>query len=1178
MERFTHLHLHTEYSLLDGACRIADIPAYVKSLGQTAVAITDHGSMYGVIDFYKACKKAGIKPIIGCEVYVAPRSRLDKVNRVDNSGYHLVLLCKNEVGYNNLLKLVSTAYIDGFYVKPRVDIDLLRENHEGLICLSACLAGQVARRLTAGQYEEAKAAAIVYRDIFGAEDYYIELQNHGIAEQQAILPQLAKIARDIGVKTVATNDAHYIRREDSETQRVLVAIQTNKTLDDDSDLEFPTPEFYIKSEAEMNAALPGYSDAIENTALVAEKCNLEIKMGEIKLPEFKMKGVTDNVAYFKRRCEEGMRHLYGENPTGEVVSRLKYETDIIVSMGFVDYFLIVSDFISYAKSKDIPVGPGRGSGAGSLAAYCLGITGIDPIKYNLLFERFLNPERVSMPDLDIDFCYVRRQEVIDYVVDRYGADHVAQIITFGTMAARAAVRDVGRAMGISYQAVDKVAKMIPFEIGMTIEKALDKNPQLKEAYKEDSSTKKLIDTARAIEGMPRHASIHAAGVVITPKPVYSYVPLQKNDEAVVTQYPMGTLEELGLLKIDFLALRNLTVISDAEKMIRAFMPDFDIEQISLSDPEVYEMLSSGMTDGVFQFESAGMRQVLQRLKPEHMEDLIAVISLYRPGPMESIPTYIKNRHNPDLVKYKHPSLEKILKVTYGCIVYQEQVMQICRELGGFSYGRADLVRRAMSKKKHDVMQKERDSFIHGIIREDGSYELDGAVKRGVPERTANLIFDEMAAFASYAFNKSHAAAYALVAYQTAYLKHYHPGEYMAALLTSVYGNTYKTVGYIGESERLGIKVMPPDIRVSNENFTYSGGDIRFGLLGVKNIGRGFIKNLLEERRKAPFKSFFDFCERMSGGDMNKRTIESLIKCGALDCFGHTRRELMMSFESILDKIDRDRKSNLSGQFSFFGGENSSVGEYEIPPHNEYEPNVKLRMEKEMTGLYLSGHPLAAYRDIARANRLTEIGEILEIQTKPESKLVDGGRIKLIAMVTGRKIKATRNDSTMAFITLEDMTGAVEMLVFPAVLTQFSQKLEEDSIIVITARISAREDEEPKLVCENIEPPEVLSKEAVLKPLPDAPKPSPKANKTERHGLYIKVSGRESEDFKRAERVLKIFEGQTPVYVYFEDTSKLACAPKSLWVDLNEPMIFELKNILGEQRVAVVEPTSNRRKA
>ena len=824
MERFVHLHVHSEYSLLDGACRIERLAEKVKALGQPAVAITDHGVMYGAIEFYHAAKKAGVKPIIGCEVYVAPRTRFDKQHRVDSSPYHMVLLCENEEGYQNLIKLVSAAYIEGFYNKPRVDNELLRQHHRGLICLSACLAGRIPRMLSAGDYAAAEQAVREYVDIFGKDNFFIELQNHGIEEQKRILPQLIKLARENEVGLVATNDAHYINREDSSNQSILVCIQTGRTVNDPSDLEFQTDQFYIKSLEEMRQAIPDVDEAFENTVRIAERCNLEFEFGKTKLPYFAAPNGEDNLAYFRRMSYEGMHRLYGEDPAPSVIERLEYELGVIAQMGYVDYYLIVHDFIAYAKSRGIPVGPGRGSGAGSLAAYCIGITGIDPIRYNLLFERFLNPERVSMPDFDIDFCYVRRQEVIDYVVQKYGSDHVAQIITFGTMAARAAVRDVGRALALGYQNVDAVAKMIPNELGMTIDKALSAVPELKKSYESDENIRQLIDVSRALEGMPRHASTHAAGVVITREPADTYVPLQKNDDAIVTQYPMTTLEELGLLKMDFLGLRNLTVIHDAEEMIRRTVPGFDMESIPMDDAATFKMLGEGHAFGVFQFESAGMRNVITQLGPESIEDLIAVISLYRPGPMESIPRYIRNRHNPRLVTYKTPELRPILEVTYGCIVYQEQVMQICRQLAGYSYGRADLVRRAMAKKKHDVMEKERESF------------LDGAEQNGIDRKIANEIFDEMSSFASYAFNKSHAAAYAELAYRTAYLKCHYPREYMAALLTSVLDNTAKLTEYIGECRRLGIEVLPPSVFESQAGFSVSGTKIRFGLAAIKNIG------------------------------------------------------------------------------------------------------------------------------------------------------------------------------------------------------------------------------------------------------------------------------------------------------------------------------------------------------
>ena len=837
MSNFVHLHVHSEYSLLDGACRIKDMIKRAKKLNQSAIAITDHGSMYGVMEFYKTAKSEGVKPIIGCEVYVAKRSRFDKVREYDSEIYHLVLLCKNNIGYQNLIKMVSKSFIEGFYNKPRIDEDLLRQHSEGLMALSACLAGAIPRALNRNDYEAAKEIALNYQDIFGKNNFYIELQNHGIAEEIRILPMLSRLSKETGIPMVATNDCHYITQEDSRMHEVLLCIQTNHTIEDDDKMDFGTDQVYIKSEKEMRALFDNFEGAIENTAKIAEMCNVEFEFGKTKLPHFDVPNNQDHYEYFKEQCYNGLYKNYGKNPAKTLVDRLEYELSTIKKMGYVDYYLIVHDFVRYAKSVDIAVGPGRGSGAGSLAAYCIGITGIDPIKYNLLFERFLNPERVSMPDFDIDFCYVRRQEVIDYVIRKYGADHVAQIITFGTMAARGAIRDVGRALAIPYAEVDSVAKLIPIVLGMTIEKAMSNSVDLKKKYEENPKLKELIDMAKKLEGMPRHASTHAAGVVITEKPVSEYVPLAKNDEAIVTQFTMTTLEELGLLKMDFLGLRTLTVIKDTEKMINKVEPDFKIENIDLYDNEVFTMMSKGLTQGVFQYESVGMKNVLMQLKPDSIEDLIAVISLYRPGPMSSIPQYIENRHHPEKIKYKHPLLSDILDVTYGCIVYQEQVMQIFRKLAGFSLGRADIVRRAMSKKKKDVMEREHQIFIHGLVDASGKVEVDGCIRRGISEEVASSIYSEMESFASYAFNKSHAAAYAVISYQTAYLKCKYPKEYMASLITSVLDNINKVVEYIEECKNLKIEVLPPSINESEDIFTVSGNDIRFGLLAIKSLGR-----------------------------------------------------------------------------------------------------------------------------------------------------------------------------------------------------------------------------------------------------------------------------------------------------------------------------------------------------
>ena len=1142
MERFVHLHVHSEYSLLDGACRIERLVEKVKALGQPAVAITDHGVMYGAIEFYHAAKKAGVKPIIGCEVYVAPRTRFDKQHRVDSSPYHMVLLCENEEGYQNLIKLVSAAYIEGFYNKPRVDNELLRQHHRGLICLSACLAGRIPRMLSAGDYAAAEQAVREYVDIFGKDNFFIELQNHGIEEQKRILPQLIKLARENEVGLVATNDAHYINREDSSNQSILVCIQTGRTVNDPSDLEFQTDQFYIKSLEEMRQAIPDVDEAFENTVRIAERCNLEFEFGKTKLPYFAAPNGEDNLAYFRRMSYEGMHRLYGEDPVPSVIERLEYELGVIAQMGYVDYYLIVHDFIAYAKSRGIPVGPGRGSGAGSLAAYCIGITGIDPIRYNLLFERFLNPERVSMPDFDIDFCYVRRQEVIDYVVQKYGSDHVAQIITFGTMAARAAVRDVGRALALGYQNVDAVAKMIPNELGMTIDKALSAVPELKKSYESDENIRQLIDVSRALEGMPRHASTHAAGVVITREPADTYVPLQKNDDAIVTQYPMTTLEELGLLKMDFLGLRNLTVIHDAEEMIRRTVPGFDMESIPMDDAATFKMLGEGHAFGVFQFESAGMRNVITQLGPESIEDLIAVISLYRPGPMESIPRYIRNRHNPRLVTYKTPELRPILEVTYGCIVYQEQVMQICRQLAGYSYGRADLVRRAMAKKKHDAMEKERESF------------LDGAEQNGIDRKIANEIFDEMSSFASYAFNKSHAAAYAVLAYRTAYLKCHYPREYMAALLTSVLDNTAKLTEYIGECRRLGIEVLPPSVFESQAGFSVSGTKIRFGLAAIKNIGDAVIRHLIQERERRPFSDLVDFCTRMRQGELNKRVMEGLIKSGALDEFGFHRRQLLLGYEALLESVNRENRQNLSGQINLFdlSEEPVSVGKI-LPEVDEFDLFQILQQEKESTGVYLTGHPLSRYQNFIKRRKLPEISFFSD----EEEHHLDNQGVTLVALVAAKKLKITKQNETMAFITLEDMTGSMEMLVFPKVLALYSSLLRGGEAVVVTGRLSTREDEEPKIICEKVTRPEELFS------------PEEAAGRSasgKRTGLFLLCPGMEEPATVKARELLAAFPGKTPVYFRFRDSGKMLLAPKELWADVSEPVLRKLRSVLGEDCV------------
>jgi DNA polymerase-3 subunit alpha len=1160
MPEFVHLHLHSEYSLLDGACRIGDIVATAKKMGQKAVAVTDHGVMYGAIDFYNEAKKQGVKPIIGCEVYTAARTRHDRLYHPDSEHGHLVLLCKNNEGYQNLIKLVSQAWIDGFYGKPRVDFELLTKYHAGLIASSACLSGEIPRRLIANDYEGAKNKALSYLELFGEGNYYLELQDHGLPQQKSVNPLIVKLSRETGIPLIATNDAHYIAKNDANIQRVLLCIQMNKTVDDPSGIGFSTEEFYMKSGDEMARLFPEYPQALENTVEIAQRCNVDFTFGKTILPHFEVPNVkkqdsSSHYEYFRTMCFKGLASHYGDNPDKSILERLEYELDTINNMGYVDYYLIVQDFIRYAKSVSIPVGPGRGSGAGSIAAYCVGITGVDPMKYNLLFERFLNPERISMPDFDIDFCYVRRQEVIDYVVRKYGSDHVSQIITFGTMAARAAIRDVGRALNVPYAEVDRVAKLVPSELGMTIDHAISTSGDFKAVYDSDERLKNLIDTARGLEGMPRHASMHAAGVVITRDSVDSYVPLQKNDNSIVTQYTMNNLEELGLLKMDFLGLRNLTVIRYAEEMIKEkYDPDFSIENIPLDDRDIYQMLSDGVTSGVFQFESSGMKQVLVNLKPESIEDLIAVISLYRPGPMDSIPKYIENRHHPERITYKHPLLKDILDVTYGCIVYQEQVMQIVRKLAGYSYGRADLVRRAMSKKKAGVMEKERENFIHGIEREDGSFECVGAVRNGVDEKVANAIFDEMAGFAAYAFNKSHAAAYAIVAYQTAYLKCHYTKEYLAALLTSILDNADKVSEYIGECQRLQIKILPPDVNGSGEGFTVSGDYIRFGLLAIKNLGRGFIKGLLEERKKGGnFVSFRNFCTRMVGLDMNKRSLESLIKCGSFDSFGYKRRQLLLACSGIVSQLEDQAKNNISGQVSLFGG-GGAVESDEIEDADEFPQNELLNQEKEVIGFYLTGHPLAAYGDFIKNSGMPQIREVLN---GGDGRFKDGAAVSVTGIIAAKQLKTTKTDSTMAFITLDDGSGAIEALVFPRILEKYKEFVETDEVVAVSGRISVREEEAPKILCDQ------FSKPGAQRPREE------KKNKDEsKSGLYLSVPSITSEEYKKACYVAAVFDGEFPPYVYCRDNKKLMRAPREMWVSMNRVLETELKSVLGEENVFV----------
>lgn len=1160
---FAHLHVHTEYSLLDGACRMERLLDAAKEMGQTAVAITDHGCMYGVVEFYKAAKKRGIQPILGCEVYVARRTRFDKVHELDGENRHLVLLCENETGYHNLLALVSKAWVEGFYSKPRVDLDLLREHHEGLIALSACLAGEIPRALTRGDYEGAREAALRYEGIFGRGNFYLELQDHGMAEQKRINPQLIRLSRETGIPLVATNDCHYIAPEDSRMHRVLLCIQTGRTIEDENAMEFGSEEFYFKSEEEMRALFPDVPEAADNTVKIAQRCQVELEFGKTKLPAFFTPDGSDNLEFFRRLCQEGLARRYGENPPQEYRDRLEYEIRVISQMGYVNYYLIVWDFIRYARSVGIPVGPGRGSGAGSLAAYCVGITNVDPMRYDLLFERFLNPERVSMPDFDIDFSDERRDEIIGYVVDKYGADHVAQIVTFGTMAARGALRDVGRALNIPYNKVDQVAKLVPLSLGMTLDTAMKQSKELREKVEADPQVKELWDMARKVEGMPRHASTHAAGVVITDKPVMDYVPLSKNDDAVVTQYTMTAIEELGLLKMDFLGLRNLSVIDHAEKLVRRREAGFSIEAAPEDDGAVFHMLSEGHSEGVFQLESPGMKRLLVQAQPACVEDLIAIISLYRPGPMQFIPQYLESRKNPESVHYRHPLLRPILEPTGGCIIYQEQVMQIFRDLAGYSLGRADIVRRAMAKKKHDVLEREREVFLHGQQREDGTWEVDGCLRRGVDQQTALELFKEIESFASYAFNKPHAAGYAVVAYQTAYLKCHYPCEYMAALLSSVLGQTGKVAEYIEECGRLGISVLPPHVNYSDMGFTVVGKSIRFGLLAVKNLGRNVIARMVEERRGGgEFTSFYNFCKRMAGRDLNRRAIESLVKCGALDGLGNNRREMLLAVERVLDSLEADKRRNVEGQMGFFDAPGSAQGgEPPLEKTEDFSAADKLNMEKEVTGMYLSGHPMAAYAGLYQEGGYARMDEILQSAGERETgRYQDGQWVTLLGMVVGVRKKATKNNAQMAFATLEDMYGAITALVFPKVLEQYGSLLYEGAVVEVQGKLSFTEDKAPELVCQSLgKPADPVSVKAP-------------AGKPVRPGLYLRLSSQQDPRYDKAMRYIAVFDGgATDLYLTFQDTGKLLRAPAKFRVEINRPLLRALKELLGAENVAYYGP-------
>lgn len=1119
---FTHLHLHTEYSLLDGACRIEKLMQSVKEKGMDSVAITDHGVMYGVVNFYNAAKKYGIKPIIGCEVYIAVRTRFDKIHEFDSASSHLVLLCKNETGYKNLCKLVSRSFTEGFYYKPRIDRNLLEEYSEGLIALSACLQGELSRYIRSGMTDKALDTAKWYKSVF-ENDYYIEVQDHNLPEQKRVNIELEKIAKELNIKIVATNDAHYVDQKDANMQKYLLLVGQNKTVDSTDALLFPNDEFYVKTEEEMSKLFP--AEYIENTMEVAKKCNFEFDFNNLKLPAFEIDGCNNHFEYLKEKALDGLVKKI-KSPNESYYTRLNYELQVIDEMGFVDYFLIVADFVNYAKQNDIPVGPGRGSGAASLCAYCIGITDVDPLKYNLLFERFLNPERVSMPDFDIDFCYIRRPEVIKYVISKYGADHVAQIITFGTLAAKAAVKDIGRAMAIPYSSVDAVSKLIPNDLHQTIDNALEQSEQLREIYNKDPKIHELIDLAREVEGMPRHASTHAAGVVITDKPVDNYVPLALNDDSTVTQYTMTELEQIGLLKMDFLGLRNLTVIDDTVKMIKNFQPDFDIEKIPEDDKEVFKMLSKGNSEGVFQFESAGMRKTMSQLKPSNIEDLIALLSLYRPGPVKSIPKYIENKHNPEKITYATPLLEPILKVTYGCIVYQEQVMQIFRSLAGYTLGKADIIRRAMAKKKHDVLQKEKVNFI------------DGCIKNGIDKQIASDLFAEISAFSSYAFNKAHATAYSIVSYRTAYLKCHYPSQYMAALITSVLDRASKVQEYFEECKRLSISVLPPDINKSSYDFSEESGNIRYGLLAIKGVGRVLVNNLIFERNEnGDFKNIYDFCKRCSGRDLNRRSVEALIKAGCFDSLQCNRREMLESLDNILSNIQHKRNTNIDGQIDFF---DSSSTEITIKKFDEFDKKTLQKQEKEVIGFYLSGNPLEEYKSIVLNNRFDNIADILS----DDLKYSENRQVKILINFESIKKKTTKNNDIMAFAEIADVTSVCEMIIFPKTFALYNHMIIPEKPLVITGRISIKDDVAKHIICEKIE---FIDDYANTK------------------SLYLKVDSLSSSAFKKSLEILSNNIGSSTVFIYFKDSKKLMKSDKYK-CRISEPLINTLKDLLGEKNV------------
>ena len=1190
---FTHLHLHTEYSLLDGACRIPKLVERIKALGMTSCAITDHGVMYGCIDFYSAMKDAGIKPIIGCEVYVC-RDRLDK-SAANREYSHLILLCENNTGYQNLMKLVSEGFLTGYYYRPRIDYNLIRQHSEGLICLSACLSGDLPKLLLQGRYDDAEAYVREMQDIFGEQNFYVEIMDHGIREEKIVMPRLISLAREMNVPLVATNDCHYLEEKDADAQEVLLCIQTGKTLDDANRMRMDTRQLYVKSEDEMRTLFAACPDAVDRTQEIADRCNVEFEFGVTRLPHYPVPEGETALSMLTRLTHEGLRERYPDaKEDDEPWQRLNYELNVISSMGYVDYFLIVWDFIRYAKSQGIMVGPGRGSGAGSIVAYSLGITMLDPLKYQLLFERFLNPERVTMPDIDVDFCYERRQEVIDYVARKYGADHVSQIITFGTLQAKGCIRDVGRVLGMSYQDTDAVAKAIPFDLGMTLEKALTLSPLLKTMYDEQPEVHRLIDTAMTLEGMPRHASTHAAGVLITGKPVMEYVPLQRNDEVITTQYPMGTIERLGLLKMDFLGLRTLTVIRDTLDMLREQGIDMKPEDIPRDDPAVYEMISAGDTDGVFQLEGGGMRTFLTNMKPTCFEDIIAAISLYRPGPMESIPRYIQGKQNPSSIHYETEKLRPILDVTYGCMVYQEQVMQIVRDLAGYSYGRSDLVRRAMAKKKHKVMAQEREYFIHGKLNDDGTIDVPGCVRNGVPEEVASHLYDEMTAFASYAFNKSHAAAYAVVCIETAWLKRYHPVPFMAAILNSVYGNPAKIAAYIQYCRSRGIAILPPDVNRSQWKFTVAKAPdgqlgILFGLGAVKTVGQGAVDAIIRERKNGAYRDIFDFCRRIDTSECNKRVVESLIKAGAFDGMGGNRPQLLAVFESAMDANSSLRKQTVDGQISLFdmafGGAPLVQENHTLPNLPDYPLRQRLALEKEIAGVYITGHPLDDYRDVLGKLPFST-ADLDGLEEREDRGLsLDGQIVDMGGILTEVKGKATKKGAYMGFITLEDLTGQIECLVFPKVYERYQGMMAVDDLVVLHGRLSIREEEAPKLLVEKLIPleawhPEESAPAAPMGQSTARPVPPPKRHTSEAPKLTdaqaaAKAPRKLSLRLNRpqmdaASSTLSLYPGSVPVYLHLPAEKMTLLAPKTGWCDASDGCLNRLNALLGAENVKLLE--------